>query len=173
MKKSATASRAERDKLQAQLTQLSQERMNYMNTISEMLIGEPTPENEQMRSALINNNLENVFSSVIQNETKRVQDTEQVDSTGYKELVKQYDRLRNYNQIFVKNNIAQDQAGLLMQYEAAINKVKVFQPAKFNFWLWIILPLALIMLAIIVYRIIKITPKESNTPPPPAVKTES
>ncbi len=172
MKKSATASRAERDKLQAQLTQLSQERLNYMNTISEMLIGEPTAENEQMRTALINNNLENVFSSVIQNETNRVQQLEQVDSTGYKELVKQFDRLKNYNQIFLKNNIAQDQAGLLIQYEAAIKNVKVLTPTKFNFWLWIILPLAIIMLAIIIYRIIKLVPKEPNTPPPPAPKPE-
>ncbi len=172
MKKSATASRADRDKLQAQLTQLSQERLNYMNTISEMLIGEPTPENEQMRTALINNNLENVFSSVIQNETSRVQTLEQVDSTGYKELVKQFDRLKNYNQIFVKNNIAQDQAGLLIQYEAAIKNVKVLTPTKFNFWLWIILPLAIIMLVIIIYRILKIVPKGSEPPPPPAAKPQ-
>jgi chromosome segregation ATPase len=172
MKKSATAGRAEREKLQQQLTQLSQERLNYMNTISEMLIGEPTPENQQMRAALIDNNLETVFSNVIQNETKRVQEIGEVDSSGYKELVEQYDRLQNYNQVFIKNNIVRDQSELLAKYQAAINGVKVLGPAKFKLWLWILLPfLAIVLLLVIIY--VQINRKSKNTtltPPPPAVK---
>jgi len=169
MKKSATAGKTEREKLQKQLAQLSQERLNYMNTISEMLIGEPKPENEQMRTALIDNNIENVFSGVIRNEIKRVQEITEIDSSGYKELVKQYDRVKNYNRIFSKNNISADQANLLIQYEAAIKGVKVIVPEKFNIWLWVVLPLAVIFLIVIIYLL---TTRKSQKPAsPPAAKT--
>ena len=169
MKKSATTNRAEREKLQKQLAQLSQERMNYMNTLSEMLIGEPTPENQQLRSALIDNNVGTVFNGVIQNEIKRVQDISEVDSAGYKELVKQYERLRNYNQIFIKNNITEDQSVALAKYLAAVNGVKVLSPTKFNFVLWILIPfLAIVILLIIYYFWINRGTKKAT--PPPASK---
>jgi hypothetical protein len=169
MKKSSTAGKAEMEKLQKQLTQLSRERLNYMTTISDMLVAEPAAENEQMRAALIDNNIENVFSGVIQNEIKRLQTISEIDSAGYKELLKQLDRVKNYNRIFTRNNIAQDQSTLLIQYEAAIRNLNVLSPQKFNFWLWIVLPLAIILLAVIIYLL---TGRKSRKPPtvasPPA-----
>ena len=132
MKKSASASRAERQKLEKELEKISQERMNYLNTISEMLMGQASPENPQLKSQFLDNNVEGIFNEMIQSEINRIQGLTEVDSATYKELMKNYDRIKSYNDIFLKNNISSDQSELLAQYERAIKKIQVVQPKQFD-----------------------------------------
>jgi len=166
MKKEAKAGRAEKDKLEKQLAQLSEERMNYMSTISEMLIGEATAENPQMRMTLMENNVENVYSGVIMSEIKRVQAITEIDSAGYKQLMKNYQRIKDYNRIFMNNKITQDQAPLLAKYETAIKNVKVTEPGKYNFLLYGAIALVVIILLFAVYKMGASSKKTAAAEPP-------
>ena len=153
LKKATTTSKAERKKLEEQLAALSQERTNYMNAISEILMGEAMTENEQTRMILLDQNLDNVFSNAVISEIKRVEAIGEVDSVGYKELLKNYERIKKYNQIFAKNNVTADQSALLARYEAALKNVKVVQPEKRNYLLYFGIVIAGVILIVIIYKI--------------------
>ncbi|HEX9971003.1 MAG TPA: hypothetical protein VGD14_02930, partial [bacterium] len=167
MKKSATASKAERKKLEEQLATLSQERTNYMTAISEILIGEATAKNDQVQMILMDKDLDNVFGSAITSETKRVEAIGEVDSVGYKELLKNYERMKKYNEIFAKNNVTGDQSALLARYEAAIKNVKIIQPAERNYLLYFGIAIAGLILIFVIYKIVASAkkPKAKETPP--------
>ncbi len=90
MKKSAAASNAERKKLEKQLADLSQERLNYMNAISEILMGETAATTDQMQMVLLDQDLDTVFGNAIESEIKRVEAMGPVDSVAYKEVMKNY-----------------------------------------------------------------------------------
>jgi hypothetical protein len=154
MKKSAAASQAERKKLEGQLAALSQERTNYMNAISEILAGEAVTENEQTRMILLDQNLDTVFGNAIETEIKRVQAISEADSAGYRELLKNYERIKQYNQVFAKNNVTGDQSARIARYEAAIKNVKVVQPGGRNYLLYLGIAVAGIILIFIIYKII-------------------
>lgn len=167
MKKAATASQAERKKLEGQLTELSQERANYMNAISEIIMGEAMTENEQTRMILLDQDLDNVFGNAIETEIKRIEAIGEVDSVGYKELLKNYARIKQYNQIFSKNNVTTDQTALLARYEAAIKNVKVIQPGGRNYLLYLGIAVAVIILLIIIYRVAAVSQKRKRVDSPP------
>ncbi|MDZ7330532.1 MAG: hypothetical protein ONB31_00980 [candidate division KSB1 bacterium] len=154
LKRSAAASRAERKKLEQQLAALSQERDNYMHAISEMLMGLPTAENETRQMILLDQNLDTAFSTAIETEIKRVEAMTEVDSLGHKELLKNFERMKQYNQIFTKNNVAADHSALLARYEAAIQRVKVVQPEKTNYVFYIGIALAVLILGFIIYQFV-------------------
>jgi len=153
MKKSAASSSADRAKLEQRLAELSQERMSYVNTISEMLAGETTAENQQMRSVLMDQNIGDVFGNVIMSEVKRVQEISVIDSAGYRELMKGYDRLEKYNRIFAKNNVAGDQSALLAQYLAAIKNIKVVEPGRPKPILYLAIGIVAIGLLLVILRL--------------------
>lgn len=171
MKKAATAGKVEHDKLQKQLAELSQERLNYMSTISEMLVGEASAENPQMRMTLMESNVENVFSGVIMSEIKRVKEITEIDSVGYKQLMKNYQRMKNYNAIFAKNNISQDQTVLLAKYEAAIKAVNVEEPGKYKVVLYLAIGVVVLVLLFAFYKFG--ASKKKPTDVPPATPTET
>ncbi len=154
LKKSAAASRAERKKLEEQLAALSQERNNYMHAISEILTGTPTGEAESSKMIILDQNLDAAFDQALETEIKRVAALSEVDSLGYKELVKNFERMKQYNEIFIKNHVATDKSNLLAQYEAALQRVKVTQPEKTNYAFYIGIALAIIILAFIIYRLV-------------------
>ncbi len=153
MKKSAASSSADRAKLEQRLAELSQERMSYVNTISEMLAGETTAENQQMRRVLMDQNIGDVFGNVIMSEVKRVQEISVIDSAGYRELMKGYDRLEKYNRIFAKNNVAGDQSALLAQYLAAIKNIKVVEPGRPKPILYLAIGIVAIGLLLVILRL--------------------
>lgn len=153
MKKSAAANKAEVKKLTEQLTALSQERTNYMNAISEILMGDTLAKNDQMQMVLLDQNLNDVFGNAIQSEIKRVEAMAEVDSVGYKELLKNYERMKQYNQIFAKNSVTGDQFDLLARYEAAIKNVKVVQPGGRNYLLYLAIAIAGVILIFAIYKI--------------------
>jgi len=154
MKKTAAVNRAERKKLEEQLTSLSQERTNYMNAISEILAGETMTDNERTRMILLDQNLDTAFGNAIETEIKRVEALGEVDSVSYKELLKNYERVKKYNEIFAKNNVTGDQSDRLARYEAAIKNVKVIQPEKPNYLLFVGIAVAALILIFIIYRIV-------------------
>jgi hypothetical protein len=166
MKKEAKAGKAEHEKLQKQLAQLSEDRMNYMSTISEMLIGEATAENPQMRMTLMENNVENVYSGVILSEIKRVQAIVETDSAGYKQMMKNFQRIKDYNRIFMNNKVAKDQTPLLAKYEQAIKNVKITEPGKYNFLLYGAIALVVVILLFAVYKM-GAAGKKTAVPEPP------
>lgn len=174
LKKTSAASQAERKKLEEKLAALSQERANYMNAISEMLIGDGSPEKEQMRMVLLDQNLSDVFGTAIATEIKRVNALGTIDSSAYKDITQNYERMKKYNEIFMKNNVAGDQSALLAQYEAAIKNVKVIQPSTGSSLRYFILAAIGIILIIVIYKIVTTQkPKQaevagSNQNPPPA-----
>lgn len=149
MQKSAAASKQEIEKIKSDMAKLNTERLSYINTISEMLAGEASPEMEPIRVALSENQVDDVFRGVIESEIRRVKGIAIVDSAGYKELLKDYDRIRNYNRIFAKNNVAPDQAALLASYEAAIKAVPIEVPKRTNWTMFYILGGVLLLLLII------------------------
>jgi hypothetical protein len=153
MKKSATAGKAEQDKMEKQLAMLSQERLNYMMTISEMLVGEATEENQQLKMVLTDENIDNVFSNVIVAEIERIRSLTEVDSAGYKELMANYERIKKYNQIFVKNTVTKDQSALLANYEAAIKNVRVVEPGKHKLLIYLAIAVGVVILLFIVLRV--------------------
>ncbi len=167
MKSSAAASNAERAKLEKRLVELSQERLNYVNTISEMLVGETTAENQQMRMVLMDQNIDSVFGNVIMSEIKRIQEISKVDSAGYKELLKNYDRIKKYNQIFAKNSVSGDQSALLAKYEEAIKKVKVVEPIRPKPFLYLAIGLVAVGLLFVVLKIRSASQKAKLTNMPP------
>jgi lipoate synthase len=154
MKRSATASKADRKKLEEHLDLLSQERTNYMNAISEILMGETAAKNDQIQMILMDKNLDNVFNSAITSEIQRVEAISEVDSVGYKELLNNYERMKKYNEIFAKNNVTGDLSALLGQYEAAIKNVKVIQPGGHNYFLYLAIAAAGIILIFAIYKIV-------------------
>jgi hypothetical protein len=168
MKKAATASATERKKMEKQIADLSAERINYMNAISEMLVGEAvTSESQPARMALVDQNLDNVFSNVILSEISRVEQITEVDSAGHKELLKNYERIKKYNQIFSKNNVTGDQATLLAQYESAIKRVKVRQPGNYRFLLYSAIVVVVGILIFAVYKISSASKKGKAAGVPP------
>jgi hypothetical protein len=154
MRKLVGVDRSKIKKLENELAQLSEERLNYLNTISEMLMGEPSPEKEKIQTSLVDKNVGAVFSNMIRSEITRIKEIGEVDSSGYKELYAHYQRIKNYNNIFSKNKVTQDQSELLAQYEAAIKNVKVTAVAsqKYVTWLYIAIPVILLIFFIIVYK---------------------
>ncbi|MCU0645262.1 MAG: hypothetical protein MUC94_13525 [bacterium] len=170
MKKSATASKAERKKLEDQLAALSQERTNYMTAISEILVGETSAKNDQVQMILMDKNLDNVFYSAITSEIQRVEAIGEVDSVGYRELQKNYDRMKKYNEIFAKNNVTGDQSALLARYEAAIKNVKVIQPAQPNYLLYFGIAAAGLILIYVIYKIVA-SAKKTKTKDKPMEQT--
>jgi len=154
--KSETANKAEMDKMTKELAQLSQERLNYLNAISQMLEGEVAPEILPIRKSLAENQVQDAFAHVIESEINRLHEITSIDSVGYKELLRSYDRIKNYNQIFSQNKIGGDQSNLLAQYEQALKTVKVEEPKKLM-WTWGIVAGTLVFIAgiIIIFYIIK------------------
>lgn len=167
MKKSAAAGKAEQEKLEKQLAMLSQERLNYMMTISEMLVGEATEENQQVRMLLTDENIDNVFSNVIVAEIERIRTLTEVDSAGYKELMANYERIKNYNQIFVKNTVTKDQSALLANYETAIRNVRVVVPDKSRLILYLAISVGVVILLFIVLRVRVIFTSRKEKPQKP------
>lgn len=150
--KQATASKQEIEKIKSDMAKLSEERLSYVNTISEMLAGEASAEMEPIRVALSENQVDDVFRGVIEAEIRRVKGMGVIDSTTYKQLVKDYDRIRNYNRIFAKNNVAPDQAALLASYSAAIKAVQVETPKRVNWtMIYILGGLVLVILLLALY----------------------
>ncbi len=166
MKKSATASKAERVKLEEQLAELSQDRMNHMNAISEILMDDAIPGDEQRRTILVDQNLDNVFGNAITSEIKRIEEIGEIDSVGYKELLKNYERLTKYNQIFAKNNITGDQSALLVRCDAAIKNVKVVQPGGRNYGLYLLLAVIAVVLVFAIYKTVVSSKKTKPTDSP-------
>jgi hypothetical protein len=160
MKKSATANRAEREKLEKVLARISEERMNYLNSLSEMLMGEASAENPELQGEFIEKNVDNIFSGVIQSEIKRIQSITEADSATYKDLMKNYERIKNFNKIFLKNNITSDQSALLAEYEQAIKSLKVEQPAGFD-----MTQIIVIVLAVVIVILIFVVVNRSRTKP--------
>lgn len=154
LKRASAASSAERKKLEEKLAALSQERANYMNAISEILIGDSSPEKEQMRMVLLDQNLNDVFGTAISTEIKRVSALGTIDSSAYKDIAKNFERMKKYNEIFLKNNVAGDQSALLAQYEAAIKNLKVVQPTGGVSSRYFILAAIGIILIFIIYKIV-------------------
>lgn len=154
MKKTAAASKTERKKLEDQIATLSQERSNYLNAISEILVGETSAKNDQVQMILMDKNLDNVFGSAITSEIQRVETISEVDSAGYRELLNNFERMKKYNEIFAKNNVTGDQSDLLARYEAAINNVKVIQPAERNYLLYVAIAAAGLILIYVIYKIV-------------------
>ena len=126
----ASANKAEMQRLKKEMEKLSEDRMHYMSAISQMLEGEATSEIMPLRQTLSETQVQDSFSQIIQAEIARLEGITSVDSLGYKELLKSYERIKNYNQIFLQNNISADQSLLLAQYEAALKSVKVVEPSK-------------------------------------------
>ncbi|HNW58419.1 MAG TPA: hypothetical protein PKI62_01930 [bacterium] len=154
VQKSAVASKQEIEKIKSDMAKLNAERLSYINTISEMLAGEASPEMEPIRVALSENQVDDVFRGVIESEIRRVKGIAITDSAGYKELLKDYDRIRNYNRIFAKNNVAPDQTALLASYEAAIKAVPIEVPKRTNWtMIYILGGLAVLLLLIGLYRL--------------------
>jgi predicted transcriptional regulator len=161
VQKSAAASRQEIEKIKGEMAKLNAERLSYINTISEMLAGEASAEMEPIRVALSENQVDDVFRGVIESEIRRVKGITLIDSVGYKELLKDYDRIRNYNRIFAKNSIAPDQAALLASYEAAIKAVPVEEPKRTNWtMIYIIAGVFLVLLLITLYKLSSGSKKE-------------
>ncbi|MBN2426620.1 MAG: hypothetical protein JXR46_06055 [Calditrichaceae bacterium] len=165
MKKSYASNRVQRQKLEKELERISQERMNYINALSEMLAGETSPENPELRNQLTQNNVEGIFSDVIRSEIEHIQSLSEVDSVTYRELMKNYDRIKKYNQIFLKNNISADQSELLARYEQAIQSVKIQQPSETNTVLIVIIIAVALILIVLLLLLIK--PKDKRVPGTP------
>ncbi len=152
MKKSAVAGRAERLKLEKELAEISEQRLNFMNSISEMLVGEATAENQELRSKFLDNNVENIFAEVIRSETQRLSQITEIDSAGYKEMMKNYQRIANYNRIFLRNNISSDQTQLLAQYEAAVARITVTQKTDYSLIYIAVISLAVLIIVVLLFR---------------------
>lgn len=167
MKKDVRASKAERKKLEDQLTALSQERSKYMNAISEILIGETTASSDQVQMVLMDRNLDNVFASAITSEIERVQAISEIDSAGYRGLVNNYERMKKYNEIFAKNNVTGDQSALLAQYEAAIKHIKMTQPDRRNYLLYVGIAVAGLIMIFAAYKIVVSLRKTKTIKMPP------
>ncbi len=174
MKKSTSASRAEIKKLEKELEKVSQERMNYMNAISEMLKGESASENAELNAQFLDNNVEGIFTEMLQTEIERIKGLAEVDSATYKDLMKNYDLIKEYNTIFIKHNISADQSDLLAQYERAIKNLNVVEEETYNPYLigGIIGGIVIIFLLVYLLNRSKETAKTekpvSSPPPPPA-----
>ena len=132
MKKSASANRSEIKKLEKELEEVSRERLNYMNAISQMLKGEGATENAELNAQFLENNVEGIFTEMIQTEIDRIKGLAEVDSATYKELMHNYEKINEYNAIFLKNSISADQSELLGQYERAIRNLNVVAEEKYN-----------------------------------------
>jgi phage shock protein A len=153
LKKVAGASKSKIQQLEKELAQLSEERLNYLSTISEMLMGESGPEKEKIQNSLVDKNVDVVFSNLIQAEIARIKGISEIDSTGYNQLYENYQRIKSYNSIFSRNKVIQDQSELLAQYEAAIKNVQVTGVGgKYNLGLYIALPVILLIFFIIIYK---------------------
>lgn len=153
MMKSAAANKSEIDKVKKEIARLSEERLTYINTISEMLAGEASAEMEPIRVALTDNQVDDVFRGVIQSEMNRVQAATNVDSTAFKEMLKNYERIKNYNSIFAKNKIAPDQSAMLASYEAALKAVKIEQPKKINWtMIYVLGAIVILILFLVLYK---------------------
>jgi hypothetical protein len=162
--KSAAATKKEVEKIKTEMSRLSAERLSYVNTISEMLAGEASAEMEPIRVALSENQVDDVFRGVIESEIRRVKGIAIIDSAGYKDLMKDYERIRNYNRIFAKNNVAPDQAALLASYDAAIKGVKIEVPKRVNWtMIYILGGLVLLILFLALYKFS--TGSKKKTPP--------
>jgi hypothetical protein len=146
MLKTAAANKTDMDTMTKELAQLSQERLNYLNAISQMLEGEVTPEIVPIRKSLTDNQVQDAFAHVIESEINRLHEITLIDSTGYKELLRSYDRIKNYDQIFSQNKIGGDQSTLLAQYEQALKAIKVEEPKKLM-WSWGIIAGIIVVIA--------------------------
>ena len=176
MKKSASANRTEIKKLEKELEMVSQERMDYMNAISEMLKGEGASENAELNAQFLDNNVEGIFTEMIQTEIQRIKGLTEVDSATYKELIQNYELIKEYNAIFIKNNISADQSELLAQYEHAIKNLTVVAEETYNPYLigGIIGGIVIIFLLVYLLSRSKTTAKTEKPPssPPPAESKE-
>ena len=175
LKKSASAGRAEKQKLENELEKISQERMNYLNTISEMLVGQASPENPQLQSQFLDNNVEGIFTELIRTEIDRIQGLSEVDSATYRELMFNYERISSYNAIFMKNNISSDQSELVDQYERAIKRISVIETQRFNPVIIgsIVAGILLILILVFILSRSKGSSKSTMTKPPSAPPVES
>jgi hypothetical protein len=170
--KSTIASKMEIGKVQDELSRLSQERLNYVNALTQMLESESISEVEPLRQALIENQVENVFSNMVKSETRRLRTMTSIDSAGYKELEQELVRMKSYNQIFVQNLIAGDKSALLAQYQTELKSIKIKQNFNVNWWLILIFLVILVLAAIAVHYIKKTGliltfHRKSDIQPPP------
>lgn len=138
----STTNRGEIRKMQSELSHLSQERLNYVNALTQMLMSESNTDIIPLRQALIENQVESVFTNMIKTETKRLVTISFIDSTGYKELMKEFERMQSYNQIFMQNKIAEDKSPLLLQYQKTLRAIKIHEPSKINWQLIYVLLVA-------------------------------
>jgi archaellum component FlaC len=172
MKKSASANRSEINKLEKELEEVSQERLNYMNAISEMLKGEGVSENAELNAQFLENNVEGIFTEMVQTEIERIKGLTEVDSATYKDLMKNYNLIKEYNSIFIKHNISTDQSELLAQYERAIKNLKVIQEEKFNPYLIGGIIGGIVIIFLLVYLLSRskgtTKPEKPVSSPPPA-----
>jgi hypothetical protein len=142
LSKASAASKADIRKIQSELSRLSQERLNYVNALTQMLVSESSTDITPLRQALIENQVESVFTNMIKTETKRLVTITAVDSTGYRELVKEFERMQSYNQIFMQNRITEDKSPLLLQYQKALRAIQIKEPSKVNWQLLFVLLVA-------------------------------
>jgi hypothetical protein len=162
--KSAAASRAQVQTMSQELANLSQERLNYISSISEMLAGESSSEQPKLPLTLNGNQIENVFANTIQTEINRLRSMTKVDSATYKELLHNYNRIESYSRIFAKNKIAGDQTQLMAQYKQALAAIQVQTPKPKGQYgaAFLLIGLLLLILAVIMIAAIK---RRSARPP--------
>jgi len=165
--KTNAANKAQMEQMSKEVARLSQERLNYINSIAEMLVGESSAESFNRPVTLNDNQVENAFIQAIQSEIARLRSLADVDSTEYRELAHNYEKIASYNRIFAKNRIAADQSALIAQYKAALDAVPVRTPVapKAPRRLFYYVATAL-LLAILVVILVAASKKRSAPVPP-------
>jgi hypothetical protein len=164
MMKSAKANKAQVEKMSQEVAQLSQERLNYISSITEMLAGEPSAEQQKLPIVLDGNQVEAAFKNAIRTEMGRLREiAAPVDSATYKDLQRNYDKIASYNRIFTRNKITADQAALLSQYKMALQAVKISAPTKSDYHR--LLLIGGILLVVIVIVIVVATGKKRPVAP--------
>ncbi|NLP09956.1 hypothetical protein GX408_06105 [bacterium] len=165
--KSNAANKAQVAQMSKEVARLSQERLNYINSIAEMLVGESSAESFNRPVTLNGNQVENAFIQAIQSEMARLRSLTSVDSAEYRDLAQNYEKIAGYNRIFAKNRIAADQSTLIAQYKAALDAVSVRTPMapKATSRLFYFIATAL-LLVILVVILVAASKKRSTTAPP-------
>ncbi len=165
--KTNAANKAQMEQMSKEVARLSQERLNYINSIAEMLVGESSAESFNRPVTLNGNQVENAFIQTIQSEITRLRSLASVDSAEYRELAQNYEKIAGYNRIFAKNGIAADQSPLIAQYKTALDAVSVRTPVvpKTTSRLVYFIAAAL-LLAIVVVILIAAGKKRTPTAPP-------
>jgi len=142
-----------------------------MNAISEMLVGEASIENPQLSTQYLGDNVESIFTEMVRSEIERIQSLTEIDSAMYKDLMKNYELIRQYNRIFLKNNISSDQSQLLAEYEAALGNIKVVKGTTYDPIL--IGGIVALLLIIIMIYLMRRPKRETGKKTPPSPSSQS